>query len=129
MQQKSNKLGYLGFLGLLGFLGYLGWFLNKPNLRWLHLLHLFFLFSVFFLPTRKKPSLHSLQSGQASTGLQQPSNSIVRITEPSDLSIPIYLNQQIVYSDPQKLDHMLSESRVQILEHVEDNNECKTPTT
>jgi len=34
-----------------------------------------------------------------------------------------------VYSDPQKLDHMLSESRVQIQEHVEDSNECKTPTT
>ena len=34
-----------------------------------------------------------------------------------------------LYRDPQKLDHMLSESRVQILEHVEDNHECTTPTT
>jgi hypothetical protein len=98
MEQSQNRLGYLGFLGILGFLGYLAALLNNPGLCWLHLFHLFFLFFAFFaLPSRRTPSLHSLQLGQASPGLQQSSDSVVRITEPADISIPIYLNQQVVF--------------------------------
>jgi len=94
---EQSKLGYLGFLGILGFLGYLATILNNSNLRWLHLFHLFFLFFLFFATSRRKlSSLHSLQVGQLSPELRGSSVS-VQIAEPADLSVPIYLNQQIVF--------------------------------
>lgn len=95
MPRERNRLGYLGFLG---FLGYLTAPLGNPGLRWLHLFHLFFLFFLFFAGScRGSSSLHSLQVGQASPKLWEPSVSSVQIEEPADLCVPIYLNQQIVF--------------------------------
>lgn len=98
MLHKVNKLGFLGFLGLLGFLGYLSELIGNPSLRWLYLLHaLFIFFGLFLLPRARKPSLHSLQMSQASPELQQLPDRVDRTIEPADLSIPIYLNQQVVF--------------------------------